>query len=680
MSFWNTWLRRPQNLWVRKAIFQVHLWAGIALGLYIVVISVSGSAVVYRRELVQALSPKPVLVERTGPRWSPEELKLAAQRAHAGFEITEVYERDNPDQAVEVSLRRGSTQLERLFNPYTGADLGDRLRLGFRLTVWMVDLHDNLLGGQTGRLINGIGAIFVVLLCLTGAVVWWPGVVNWRRSVVGNWRTGAKRVNWSLHSMLGFWCFLFIFMWAISGVYFSFPEPFNTAVEFFEPQDASSRTVSFGEVALMWLSRLHIGRFRGWLQALWVVLGLVPAALFVTGAIMWWNRVLRPVLGFGTQQTRHTAVTQTKPRIAPAAVASAPRRPYSVPRIGSRYKVALASAVVFLAAIVGLARLRGRGESGASDEDNNTRGIVKIAGDLYRAQNGDRYTIFLTTPEGTVVADPISLNFASWLSNELEESTDDEPVRYVVYTGHDGRLVSGGAAFSDTAQFVGHAEMAAALALPRGEVPLPPDSSDLDADKNGRIDRSEARGALQRDFALFDEDGDGALNGAEVRRGPLKDVAPPAITFADQYTITLGGEKVVLIHPGAARSADMTVLYFPSERAVFAGDLLQVKRLPDELQPNVGAWIDALRKIEQIDFDILVPAYGPVGKKEDVSALRRYLQDLAAGVAEGVAKGRTVRELQDSLTLDAYKEWEGYARNRASHIAEAYASLAGSQF
>ena len=36
-------------------------------------------------------------------------------------------------------------------------------------------LHDNLLSGETGRRINGLGALFVTLLCVTGAIIWWPG-------------------------------------------------------------------------------------------------------------------------------------------------------------------------------------------------------------------------------------------------------------------------------------------------------------------------------------------------------------------------------------------------------------------------------------------------------------------------------------------------------------------------
>ena len=46
--------------------------------------------------------------------------------------------------------------------------------------------------------------------------------------------------------------------------------------------------------AIAWLVRLHFGRAYGpYIETLWVVLGLVPCALFITGALMWWNRVLR---------------------------------------------------------------------------------------------------------------------------------------------------------------------------------------------------------------------------------------------------------------------------------------------------------------------------------------------------------------------------------------------------
>ena len=51
MNLWQRWMRQPQRVWLRRALFQIHLWTGIGLGLYVVMLSATGSALVYRTEL-----------------------------------------------------------------------------------------------------------------------------------------------------------------------------------------------------------------------------------------------------------------------------------------------------------------------------------------------------------------------------------------------------------------------------------------------------------------------------------------------------------------------------------------------------------------------------------------------------------------------------------------------------
>ena len=298
MSAWEKWKKRPQNVWLRKSHFQVHLWTGIGLGLYILLMSVTGSALIFRRELARSLAREPRVAAGPGARMSEDELKQVAQRAYPEYEVTRVSLRKNPDQAAEVLLERRGEKLQRLFNPYTGADLGDSIRFGFRFVLWLVDLHDNLLVGQTGRLINAAGGIFTLLLGLTGAIIWWPGIETWRRSFSFRWKSNPKGFNWTLHSALGFWTFAFFFMWAISGIYLSIPSKFNAAVDFLEPLNESSRSLRFGDQVLYWLAQAHFGRFAGVpVKIIWTVVGLTPAALFFTGALMWWKRVLKPWLG-----------------------------------------------------------------------------------------------------------------------------------------------------------------------------------------------------------------------------------------------------------------------------------------------------------------------------------------------------------------------------------------------
>ena len=55
----------------------------------------------------------------------------------------------------------------------------------------------------------------------------------------------------------------------------------------------SARTA--GDVIMAWVAPLHVGNFAGnGVRVLWLVLGLAPPLLFVTGFTMWWTRVVRP--------------------------------------------------------------------------------------------------------------------------------------------------------------------------------------------------------------------------------------------------------------------------------------------------------------------------------------------------------------------------------------------------
>ena len=290
-------LRHPQGVWLRKALFQVHLWTGLGVGLYIVVISVTGSVLVYRGELRQLFDPQPRLVEISGPRLSEAALIEVTRRAYPDNNTIKVWTNpDDQNHAVTMSVGRdGGARQQLFFDPYTGEYLGYALPAGWRLTSWLLDLHDNLLTGETGRAVNGAGAVLLVLLGVTGTIIWWSGIQSWRRGLIVDVRANWRRLNWSLHSALGFWTLLFIFTWGITGIYLAFPAPFSAVVDYLEPVDEENFDPRVGDNVLYWLAYLHFGRFGGWSTKLvWAVVGLMPPVMFVTGAVMWWNRVIRP--------------------------------------------------------------------------------------------------------------------------------------------------------------------------------------------------------------------------------------------------------------------------------------------------------------------------------------------------------------------------------------------------
>ena len=162
---------------------------------------------------------------------------------------------------------------------------------------------------------------------------------------------------------------------------------------------------------------------------------------------------------------------------------------------------------------------------GAAAQQPPQRGIVNITGQLYRAQNDNHYTVFLVTPEGIIMSDPINRDFSRWLKGEIA-SRFKVPVRYVLYTHKDWDHASGGVVWADTAEFVGHRNMLAALAPPAGNPPLTADAVKMDANRNGLVERAEASGAVAERFALFDYNRDEVISGAELARGSVSDVLP----------------------------------------------------------------------------------------------------------------------------------------------------------
>ncbi len=300
MNAWQRWIENPQNTALRKALFQVHLWIGVALAVYIFLMSVSGTILIYRVELARHYSKEPLLTGTSNPRLSIDELKAAAQRTYPQFELQQVYQRRNPNLAVEAIFSNGPKTIARLFNPFTGQDVGPAVSQGFVVLQWIVDFHDDLFYKPVGRAVNGVGAILTTLLCLSGAIIWWPGSGKWRQRLTYRPKPDRNHVNFALHNALGFWSIGFILMWGISGIYLCYPDLFNRAIDYLDPVRVRGRQMRFPDRFLAWMSQAHFGRFGGLgVKLLWTFFGLLPVVLFVTGMLMWWYRVLRPMMRRG---------------------------------------------------------------------------------------------------------------------------------------------------------------------------------------------------------------------------------------------------------------------------------------------------------------------------------------------------------------------------------------------
>lgn len=255
-------------------------------------------------------------------------------------------------------------------------------------------------------------------------------------------------------------------------------------------------------------------------------------------------------------------------------------------------------------------------------QDTPKREITQIAGDLYRFQNNFHYSVFLVTSEGIIATDPINKEAAEWLQSELK-SRFDQPVKYLIYSHDHADHIAGGEVFADQATVIAHDNAKATII------------------------------------------------------GEQRPTAVPELTFSDRMTIELGGKTAELIYVGRGHSDNMIVAHFPAERAVFAVDFISVKRLPfrDLSDAYFPDWIDAIKKVEAIDFDILVPGHGAVGTKADAVDHRVYLQTLYDSVLQAARQGQSVEEMKQSIMLEDYQDWGQYEDWRPLNIEGMYRQI-----
>jgi len=215
---------------------------------------------------------------------------------------------------------------------------------------------------------------------------------------------------------------------------------------------------------------------------------------------------------------------------------------------------------------------------------------------------------------------------------------------------------------------VGHRNLPVALQAAIDGFPVQVTLVDTDGDQ--RLDRGEATGDLLDVFDALDADSDGYLDAGEI----LADVLPPEIVYSERLTISLGGKTVELIHPGPNHSTDATILLFPEERTIYGVDFVNVKRLALGF-PGTGTlaeWINALKRVEALDFDIVSPGHSTMGTKADFTAYRTYFEDLQDIVTASVESGMTLADLLASDALTNYSDLPNYLPQRDRNIEEAY--------
>jgi glyoxylase-like metal-dependent hydrolase (beta-lactamase superfamily II) len=86
----------------------------------------------------------------------------------------------------------------------------------------------------------------------------------------------------------------------------------------------------------------------------------------------------------------------------------------------------------------------------------------------------------------------------------------------------------------------------------------------------------------------------------------------------------------------------------------------------------VEDWIESLKRVEQLDFDILAPGHGPLGKQEHVRMFRGYLEALRGEVLQYAREGKSLEDMKALIKMEKYARWAGYEQMLPLNIEGMY--------
>ena len=253
----------------------------------------------------------------------------------------------------------------------------------------------------------------------------------------------------------------------------------------------------------------------------------------------------------------------------------------------------------------------------ATGQDAPSRSIEQIAGDVYYFHDNDvnaHNGVFTVTSEGVILVDPISRDAGEWLKEQIAERFG-QTVKIIIYSHHHGDHSAGAEAYADTVE----------------------------------------------EIIAHDNAPAGILEDDRVNVMPTR-------TFSGHLTVELGNKTVELTEVGPGHSDNLITVGFPEERLLLIVDIFSGRRLPfsgnvGDVETVVGTLRRLENRIENMDFDIL--ATGHTGSTRlvtiaDLVGYRTFLENLRAQVLQYRKEGKTVNEMKQLITMEAYRDWLNY--------------------
>lgn len=206
----------------RRVIFNLHLYIGLAAGLLLVLSGLTGSLLVFREEIEELIYPELLKTTPREERVSLQAVLEAVGRAHPQDRPFSIRLPRTPQQTYVVKMNNAH-DLFVYADPYSGKILGAHSQED-TFTGWIALLHTELLSGERGETILGIGAVLLVCMGVTGVILWWPRLGKISPGFKIQWSAHWKKVNFDLHRASGIYAALFLLITAFTGISLVFNE------------------------------------------------------------------------------------------------------------------------------------------------------------------------------------------------------------------------------------------------------------------------------------------------------------------------------------------------------------------------------------------------------------------------------------------------------------------------
>jgi cyclase len=158
----------------------------------------------------------------------------------------------------------------------------------------------------------------------------------------------------------------------------------------------------------------------------------------------------------------------------------------------------------------------------------------------------------------------------------------------------------------------------------------------------------------------------------------LKIIAP-IVTLDDGLTILEGKREVQILYFGAGHTDGDVVLYLPSLKIAFLGDLFFNKAIPNVQDASVLEWMKTLEEVLKLDAEKFLPGHGPVGSKNDVKEFLGYLEELKTLIEAAIARGDTMEQTtHDTQVPPKYSSYQ-FQNFFPSNVQKMYTELKASQ-